>query len=260
MDRGGWVTVTPDAPDFFGPGVAEHYDDPDDRMFSPALVDPAVGVLAGLAGAHGALELAIGTGRVAIPLQQRGIRVEGIDLSAAMLAQLRTKPGGSSIPAQVGDMTTVRLGHTVGVVYLVYNTIGNVTSQDGQVAVFETAAAHLGPGGCFVVEVGVPDLQRLPPGERFRPFSVGADHLGIDEYDVVSQALTSHHYARPGDTGGGSGLTLRSIPFRYVWPSELDLMARIAGLRLRHRWEDWDGRPFTGLSRSHVSVWEKLAG
>lgn len=249
------MTDTSDTPDHFGPDVAEVYDDPDAPMFSPDVLGPTVDVLADLAGGGGALELAIGTGRVAIPLAQRGVPVEGVDLSAAMVEQMRRKPGGDAIPVVVGDMTSVRLGRTFALTYLVFNTIGNVTTQDGQVAVFETASAHLRPGGCFVVEVGVPDLQRLPQGERFRPFTVTGAHLGIDEYDVVTQRMVSHHYQRRDD---GPGLTLRSIPFRYVWPTELDLMARIAGLRLRHRWQGWDRRPFSGRSEAHVSVWEKL--
>lgn len=241
-------------PDYFGPGVAERYDDPEDPMFSPEVLGPTVDMLADLAGDGDALELAIGTGRVAIPLAQRGIHVEGVDLSGAMIEQMRRKPGGDTIHAVVDDITTVRLGRTFALTYLVFNTISNVTTQDGQVAVFETAAAHLRPGGCFVVEVGIPDLQRLPRGDRFRPFSITDDHLGIDEYDVVSQRLVSHHYRQ---RGSGPGLALRSIPFRYVWPSELDLMARVAGLRLRHRWGDWDRSPFTALDDKHVSVWEK---
>jgi len=243
------------SPDYFGSEVAEAYDDPDDPMFSSEVLGPTVDLLAGLAGDGGALELAIGTGRVAIPLAHRGTRVEGVDLSAAMIEQMRRKPGGESIPAVVGDMTTVRLGRTFSLVYLVYNTISNVTSQDGQVAVFETASAHLKDGGYFVIEVGVPDLQRLPRGDRFRPFNVSEEHLGIDEYDVVAQRLVSHHYQRRGSEE--AGLTLRSIPFRYAWPAELDLMARIAGLRLRSRWEDWERRPFNALSEKHVSVWEE---
>lgn len=240
---------------YFGPGVAERYDDPEDPMFSCAVIDPTVDVLAELANGAAALELAIGTGRVALPLAARGVRVEGVDLSAAMIDQMRRKPGGDAIPAVVADMTTVRLGRTFALVYLVFNTIGNVTSQDGQVRVFETASAHLHDGGRFVIEVGVPDLQRLPRGDRFRPFTVDQTHLGIDEYDVVTQSLVSHHY-RQRDSA--SGLSLRSIPFRYVWPAELDLMARIAGLQLCHRWGDWDRRQFTALSEKHVSVWEKV--
>lgn len=241
------------SPDYFGPGVAELYDDPDDPMFSAEVLGPTVDLLADLADDGAALELAIGTGRVAIPLTERGIHVEGLDLSAAMIEQMRRKPGGDVIPAVVGDMTTARLGRTFALVYLVFNTIGNVTSQDGQVAVFETAAAHLQDGGCFVIEVGVPDLQRLPRGDRFRPFNLAENHLGIDEYDVVTQGLVSHHYRQRDNR---SGLSVRSMPFRYVWPAELDLMARLAGLQLRHRWADWDRRPFTALSEKHVSVWE----
>ncbi len=243
------------SPDYFGPGVAELYDEPDDPMFSSEVLEPTVDFLADLAGGGAALELAIGTGRVAIPLAQRGVHVEGLDLSSSMIEQLRRKPGSDLIDALVGDMTTMRLGRSFALVYLVFNTIANVTSQEGQVAVFETASAHLHRGGCFVIEVGVPDLQRLPRGDRFRPFNVTDTHLGIDEYDVVTQGLVSHHYRQRENR---SALSLRSIPFRYVWPSELDLMARIAGLKLRHRWGDWDRRPFTAFSEKHVSVWEKL--
>lgn len=250
-----------EATDWFGPDVADTYDDADDAMFSAAVVDRTVDVLADLAARPGdaaggaALELAIGTGRVALPLAARGIEVVGIDLSAAMLARLRAKPGAASITSVEGGMTDVRLGREFDLVYLVFNTIGNVTTQDGQVAVFETAAAHLRAGGRFLVEVGVPDLQRLPFGERFRPFRVRPGYIGVDEYDVVEQGLVSHHCSDHGD-----GMRVRSIPFRYVWPAELDLMARLAGLRLAHRWSDWDRRPFTATSAEHVSVWTKPTG
>jgi SAM-dependent methyltransferase len=215
-------------------------------MGRPESVDPVVDLLAELAGGGGALELAIGTGRIALPLAARGVRVAGIDLSEPMVAQLRAKPGGADIPVTIGDIATTRAEGTYGVVYLVYNTINNLTTQDAQVACFENAARHLEPGGAFVVEVGVPDLQRLPPGERYVTFAVDDDYIGVDEYDVVGQGLISHHQST------GSRI---SMPFRYVWPSELDLMARIAGLRLRDRWADWQRSPFTAASRSHVSVW-----
>ena len=234
--------------DWFAGRVAETYDD-DAEMFSAEVVEPAVDFLEPLAGG-GALELAIGTGRIAIPLAARGVRVAGIELSPDMLAQLRRK--GSEIPVTLGDMATTRLDDTFSLVYLVFNTINNLTTQEAQVACFVNAAAHLAGGGRFVVEVGVPDLRRLPPGERFVPFDVSAGHVGVDEYDTVTQALVSHHYTV--DPGGVSQI---SVPFRYVWPSELDLMARIAGMELEHRWGGWRHEPFAADSRRHVSVWRK---
>ena len=171
-----------------------------------------------------------------------------------MVARLREKPGGSTIPVAIGDFATTRVDGTFSLVYLVFNTIMNLTAQDDQVACFENAAAHLEPGGRFVVEVSVPQLQRLPPGERFQPFHVGSTHLGFDEYDVVTQGLVSHHYSRRDGAWNAA-----AIPFRYAWPAELDLMARIAGLRLSERWSDWTRAPFTSESRAHVSVWERVA-
>jgi SAM-dependent methyltransferase len=212
-------------------------------------VERVVALLAELAGAGAALELAIGTGRIALPLAARGVAVSGIDLSEPMVAQLRRKPGGTDIPVTIGDMTTTRVEGSFRLVYLVFNTIMNLTTQEAQVACFENAAAHLDPGGVFVIETMVPDLRRLPPGERYVTWSAGETGAGIDEYDVARQGLVSHHYSTRH----------ASMPFRYVWPSELDLMARIAGLGLRDRWEDWDRSPFTGESRKHVSVWERPA-
>ena len=229
---------------------AEQYDASLGEMGEPEAVGRTADVLAELAGDGAALELAIGTGRIALPLAARGVRVHGIDLSEPMVAQLRAKPGGDAIPVTIGDIATTRVDGSFRVVYLVYNTINNLTTQDAQVACFENAAAHLEPGGCFVVEVGVPDLQRLPPGERYVTFAVRDDYVGVDEYDVVEQGLVSHHQSARRRT---------SVPFRYVWPSELDLMARIAGLTLRGRFADWTRTPFTATSRSHVSVWEKAA-
>jgi SAM-dependent methyltransferase len=239
--------------DYFGERVAERYDEWDAASV-PAVVDPIVDLLAGLAGGGPALELGIGTGRIAVPLAARGIRVQGIDLSAAMVARLRAKPGAEAIAVSIGDFATTRVDGTFSLAYLVINTIMNLTSQDEQVACFRNAAAHLRPGGCFVIEVGVPQLQRLPPGETFRPFDVSHEHLGFDEYDVVSQGLVSHHY-RPVE----GRLDVQSVPFRYVWPSELDLMARLAGMTLRERWGGWRREPFTADSETHVSVWEKTA-
>jgi SAM-dependent methyltransferase len=232
--------------DYFDEPVAARYDASSAAMFEPAVVDPAVDFLAALAGDGAALELGIGTGRIALPLAERGVPVHGIDLSEAMVARLRAKPGGDAIPVAIGDFATTRVDGAFALVYLVFNTIMNLTSQDEQVACFENAAAHLAPGGVFVIEVGLPNLRRLPPGERFVPFHVGENHIGIDEYDLATQGLVSHHVYRDRRD---------STPFRYVWPSELDLMARLAGLRLRDRWEDWDRSPFTNESRKHVSVW-----
>jgi len=239
----------------FGEDVAARYDDPDDEMFQPAAIEPVVEFLAELAGDGAALELGIGTGRIALPLTGRGVPVHGIDLSEVMVARLRAKPGGERIEVAIGDFATTRVEGRFTVAYLVYNTINNLTTQDEQVACFENAAAHLEPGGCFVIEVGIPQLQRVPPGEIYRPFTVSETRLGFDEYDVVSQGLVSHHYRRLED----GNLAGRSIPFRYVWPSELDLMARLAGMRLRVRFGDWNREPFTRVSRKHVSVWEKPA-
>jgi SAM-dependent methyltransferase len=237
----------------FGENVAARYDDPSDRMFDPAVIAPVVDVLAELAGDGAALELGIGTGRIALPLSERGVRVHGIDLSEAMVARLRAKPGGESIGVTLGDFSATQVDGTFTVAYLVFNTINNLTSQDAQVACFQNVAAHLAPSGCFVIEVGVPDLRRLPPGQTAVPFTVTADRLGFDEYEVVGQAMVSHHYWRAAD----GHVEQVSVPFRYVWPSELDLMARLAGMSLRDRWADWTRRPFTAESTSHVSVWQK---
>jgi hypothetical protein len=236
--------------DYFGDEVAAVYDG--GPMFSSEVLDPTVAFLAALAGGGAALEFGIGTGRVAVPLSQHGVRVHGIELSEAMVAKLREKPGAEQIGTSIGDFATLRVDAPFSLVYLVFNTIGNLTTQDDQVACFQNAADHLELGGHFVIEVGIPQLRRLPPGETIRPFDVSDDHLGFDEYDVANQGLISHHF-RPED-GAWRG---SSIPFRYVWQSELDLMARIAGMRLRERWNDWDRSPFTGDSRKHVSVWEK---
>jgi len=232
--------------DHFGEAVAARYDG--GPMFSDEVVGPTVDVLAELAGDGSALELGIGTGRIALPLAQRGVPVHGIDLSQAMVARLREKPRSAEIGTTIGDFATTRVDETFRLVYLVFNTIMNLTTQDAQVACFENAARHLEPGGSFVVEVMVPDLRRLPPGERYVVFDVEVGHVGVDEYDVVEQGLVSHHYTD----------RLASVPFRYAWPAELDLMARIAGLALRERWADWDRSPFTSESRKHVSVWERV--
>ncbi len=238
--------------DHFGEEVAAGYDDPSDPMFDPAVIALVVDVLAELAGEGAALELGIGTGRIALPLAERGVRVHGIDLSEAMVARLQAKPGGDAIGVTLGDFATTRVDGTFSVAYLVFNTIMNLTSQDAQVACFANVAAHLEPGGCFVIEVSVPDLQRLPIGETVRPFTLTPERLGLDEYDVVRQGLISHHYWVTED---GTFDSL-SVPFRYVWPAELDLMARLAGMTLRERCSDWTRAPFTAESTSDVSVWQ----
>jgi len=240
----------------FDEPVAATYDDDDEGgMFSPEAIDPAVDFLAALAGDGAALEFAVGTGRIALPLSRRGVRVHGIEFSEAMVRRLTAKPGAGQVPVTIGDMATTRVPGTFRLVYLVFNTIMNLTSQDSQVDCFGNAAAHLAPGGCFVVEVMVPQLQRLPPGETFQPFDVTPTHVGFDEYDVVTQAMASHHYTAEADGRLRYGFT----PFRYAWPAEFDLMARIAGMRLRERWSGWQREPFTATSTSHVSVWEKTA-
>ncbi|MEU6486690.1 class I SAM-dependent methyltransferase [Streptomyces sp. NPDC046887] len=224
-------------------------------MFQPPAIDPAVELLARLAAGGPALELGVGTGRIALPLAARGVPVHGIDLSRAMVERMRAKPGGDRVGVTIGDFATTRAPApgTYGLVYLVYNTINNLTSQDAQVACFRNAADHLRPGGRFLIEVGVPELRLLPPGQRAVPFRVDDSGYGFDTYDPVTQAMTSHHIT----VSSGGRAEVRSLPFRYVWPAELDLMARLAGLRPLHRWEDFSGRPFTGESRHHVSVWEK---
>jgi SAM-dependent methyltransferase len=238
----------------FDERVASRYDDSSAAMFSSEVVEPAVDLLAELAGDGRALELGIGTGRIALPLAERGVEVHGIDLSQAMVARLREKPGGDAIPVAIGDFASTRADGAFRLVYLVFNTINNLTTQAEQVACFRNAAAHLEPGGCFVIEVGVPDLQRVSPGETMHVFDASEDHWGIDEYDVANQGLVSHHFSLVDGT-----IDRVSMPFRYVWPAELDLMAELAVMRLRDRWSGWRREPFRSESRQHVSVWEKPA-
>jgi hypothetical protein len=240
--------------DHFGEHVAERFDERYDHQADPAVVDPIVDFVADLAGSGAALEFGVGTGRIALPLARRGVRVHGIDLSEAMVARLDAKRGAEHVAVTVGDFAATTVDGTFTVVYLVANTIMSLTTQDEQVTCFRNAAAHLEPNGCFVIEVSVPRLQRLPPGETFQPFTVEPTHLGIDEYDIVRQGLISHHYWIEEGT-----VDLISPPFRYVWPSELDLMARLAGMTLRERWAGWEREPFTADSPTHVSVWEKTA-
>ena len=237
---------------YFDERVAARYDESAAEMFDPAAIDPVVDLLVELAGSGRALELGIGTGRIALPLARRGVPVHGIELSKAMAARLRAKPGGEDVGVTIGDFATTTVDGTFSVAYLVFNTIMNLTTQAAQVACFRNVAAHLEPGGCFVVEVGVPALQRLPPGETIHAFHVSESRWGFDEYDVARQALTSHHLEIVEDR-----LERLSIPFRYAWPSELDLMAELAGMSLRERWSGWKREPFTSDSSKHVSVWEK---
>jgi SAM-dependent methyltransferase len=243
----------PDADAQFGDAVAARYDETSDAMFDPAVVEPAVDLLAELAAGGRALELGVGTGRIALPLAARGVEVHGIDLSRAMLDRLRAKPGAERIGLTVGDYTTTSVAGEFSLVYLVYNSIENVTTQAGQVAAFRNAAAHLGRGGHFLIEVGIPALRKLPPGERYVVFDAGDRHWGVDEYDVANQGLISHHFERRD----GAAFELSSGPFRYVWPAELDLMAQLAGMELRDRWAGWRREPFTSESTAHVSVWQK---
>jgi len=239
---------------YFGEPVATTYDESSADMFEPGAVDPAVDFLADLAGDGRVLELGIGTGRIALPLAARGVSVHGIDLSRAMVARLRAKPGGKAIPVSIGDFATTTVKSTFSVAYLVFNTIMNLTTQAAQVTCFRNVAVHLEPGGCFVIEVGVPDLRSLPPGQNAVPFHVSSTQWSYDVYEVATQAMSSNYV----EVVDGRG-EFRSIPFRYVWPAELDLMAEIAGLRLRERWDGWTREPFTNESRKHVSVWQKPA-
>jgi SAM-dependent methyltransferase len=239
---------------YFDERIAARYDRSSADMFDPAVVDPVVDFLAELAQGGRALELGIGTGRIALPLARRGITVHGIDLSEAMVARLRAKPGGDAIAVTIGDFATTKVDGSFSVAYLVFNTIMNLTEQAAQVACFRNVADHLEPGGSFVIEVGIPDLQRLPPGETFHVSHASASRWGIDEYDVATQRLVSHHVEIVDGTAERF-----SAPFRYVWPSELDLMAQLAGMRLRERWAGWHREPFTSDSSQHVSVWQRAA-
>jgi SAM-dependent methyltransferase len=239
---------------FFDERVAAQYDESAADMFDPVMVDPVVDFLVDLAGSGRALELGIGTGRIALPLARRGVPVHGIELSKAMVARMRAKQGGEDIGATIGDFATTTVDGTFSVAYLVFNTIQNLTTQAAQVACFRNVAAHLEPGDCFVIEVGVPNLRRLPPGETIRAFHVSENRWGLDEFVVATQGLISHHFVVVDGR-----LERFSVPLRYAWPSELDLMAQLAGMRLRERWSGWDREQFTSDSSKHVSVWEKSA-
>ncbi|MFG2278562.1 class I SAM-dependent DNA methyltransferase [Streptomyces asoensis] len=234
--------------------TADRYDAEETEMSSAAVLGPTVDLLAELAGEGAALEFAIGTGRVGVPLRRRGVRVAGIELSEPMAAVLRRKIDEDALPVTLGDMATTVVPGEFTLVYLVYNTLSNLLTQDEQVECFRNAARHLAPGGRFVVELGVPPLRFLPPGQVAVPFDVSERHLGFDTFDLVGQMLVSHHFTRDRDDGRHRRDASRH---RYAWPAELDLMARIAGLALERRVADWDGTPFTGDSPKHVSVWRK---
>ncbi|MEC7250370.1 MAG: class I SAM-dependent methyltransferase [Pseudomonadota bacterium] len=238
-------------PNYFAAEVAAVYDE-DAEMFAAQMVDPVVDYLAALVGEGAALEFGVGTGRIALPLAQRGFAVTGIDLSPHMLEQLAAKPGSEQITTVLGDFATTSVPDRFDVVYLVFNTLMNLITQAQQVACFANAATHLKPGGYFVVEVMLPRLQRLPVGETTQLFACSDEHIGIDEYDLESQSLVSHHvHWRDGVA------TSTSLPCRYVWPSELDLMAQLAGMHLYERCAGWQGEAFTGQSETHVSVWQR---
>ncbi|MEU8351962.1 class I SAM-dependent methyltransferase [Streptomyces sp. NPDC048845] len=249
--------------------TAGRYDTPGTGMFAPEVLEPAVDRLARLAGGGRALEFAIGTGRIAVPLAERGVPVTGIELSVPMIEQLRTKADEATIPVVVGDMATTTAPGTYSLVHLVYNTISNLLTQDEQVQCFRNAARHLDPGGRFVIELWVPELRKLPPGQTAVVWQDEPGRIGLDTYDVLRQQVVSHHFrfgaeeereqreeeaGREGEEGSGRNQLFRS-PHRYIWPAELDLMARLAGFELESRHADWAGAAFTAESRSHVSVY-----
>jgi len=239
----------------WGADIAEVYDATARDMYAPEVLGPTVDLLAELAGGGPALELAIGTGRVGLALSAQGTTVHGIELSPPMVEQLRRKPGAGAVEVTIGDMATTRVAGDFTLVYLVYNTITNLTTQQEQVAVFKNAAAHLVPGGCFVIELVVPQVRRLPPGELARVFTLEDGHVGVETFDdPLTQISWCHHWMTV------DGRTVQhSAPYRYVWPAELDLMAQLAGLRVRDRWADWDRSPFQPDSPSQVVVFEKPA-
>jgi SAM-dependent methyltransferase len=239
--------------DLWDDATAQRYDEATADMSAPEVLGPTLDVLAELAGGGPALELAIGTGRVGVPLCARGVPVTGIELSAPMVAQLRRKADEATLPVTIGDMATTTVAGEFALVYLVFNTIGNLRTQSEQVACFRNAAAHLRSGGRFVIELWVPPLRRFPPGQVGVPFDISERHLGFDTYDLATQQGTSHHYTTEPD----GSIRYGASNFRYIWPGECDLMAQLAGLELEHRWADWHRSPFTSDSESHVSVWRK---
>lgn len=237
--------------DYWDAATAARYDETSAFMFEPEVLGPAVNFLAEHAGEGAALEFAIGTGRVAIPLADRGVAIAGIELSQPTVDILHRKR--ADIPVVVGDMTTSTAPGEFSLVYVVWNSIGNLRTQAEQVACFQNAARHLEPGGRFVVELWIPGIRRLPPGQQAVPFHIGTHHVGFDTYDLATQQGTSHHYRRQSD----GSLTYAASNFRYIWPAECDLMAQLAGLELEHRFADWHRQPFTNNSENHISVWRK---
>ncbi|PPK97783.1 methyltransferase family protein [Kineococcus xinjiangensis] len=231
--------------------AARSYDTPGTGMFAPEVLGPTVERLAGLAGDGRALEFAVGTGRVAVPLAERGVPVAGIELSPPMVERLRTKVDEAAIPVVVGDMASARVPGEFTLVYLVFNTISNLLEQAEQVACFRNAARHLVPGGRFLVELWVPELRALPPGRQATVWHCEPGSIGLDTYDVLRQRVVSHHVR----FGEGRQAELFRSPHRYVWPAELDLMAQLAGFELESRCADFSGAEFTAESRSHVSVY-----
>lgn len=242
--------------DVWDADTASRYDDASSSMFDPEVLEPTVDFLADLAGPGPALEFAIGTGRVALSLSRRGVSVTGIELSPPMVDQLRRKAPETEVPVTIGDMATTRVTGEFSLVYSVFNALGNLRTQDEQVECFLNAARHLSPGGHFVIELWVPGIRRFPPGQAAVPFDVSERHAGFDTYDMTTQQGTSHHYSRQDD---GTYRYFASN-FRYAWPAECDLMARLAGLQLKGRWEDWHRTPFTAESESHISLWQRPAG
>jgi SAM-dependent methyltransferase len=243
--------------DIWDAEAAKTYDTPGTGMFDPALLEATTRRLADLAEGGPALEFAIGTGRVAIPLHVRGVPVTGIELSEPMVEQLRAKPEAAAIPVTVGDMTSTTVPGRFSLVYLVFNTIANVLTQAAQVEVFRNAARHLDPGGRFVIELWVPDLRRLPPGSKAAVFTAEPGYIALDTIDPLGQLVVSHHF-RFGENGREARLF--RTPHRYIWPAELDLMAQLAGFSLESRHADWSGAPFTAESTSHVSVYRLASG
>ncbi|MEV5817587.1 class I SAM-dependent methyltransferase [Micromonospora haikouensis] len=237
--------------DIWDADAAARYDTPGVGMFAPEVLGPTVDRLAALAGGGAALEFAVGTGRVAVPLAERGVPVTGIELSTAMVDRLRTKVDEAALPVVVGDMATAVAPGAYTLVYLVFNTIANLLTQAEQVACFRNAARHLGPGGRFVVELWVPELRQLPPGRQATVWHCEPGYIGLDTYDVLRQHVVSHHFR----FGEGTEAQVFRTPHRYIWPAELDLMARLAGFELESRHADWAGGEFTAESRDHISVY-----
>lgn len=237
---------------YFDERIAETYDQ-NHGGNDPALIRQTVDCLIDLSDGGEILEFAVGTGRIAIPLAERSALVKGIELSSAMVEKLRAKETSAPIEVVIGDMTSVRVAGNFSLVFLVFNTIDNLTTQQAQVACFKNAAVHLASGGRFLVETQVPPIQKMAFGETMLAFASDPRHFGVDVFDLATQTYRSNHVWMDDDRH-----THVSIPFRYAWPSELDLMAEIAGMKLEFRWSDWDRSPFDHLSGKHVSVWRKL--